>query len=332
MHVVDDIYSKTYSLGAINYTTAHTEKQKQILSQYNKAINQLSEKEHYQLTLLVTKNPKGKYMKETAYSLKNDQGDVLREELNEIVEANYDAGRNNWNVDRFITLGTHAENTHNAEKRLLNISEAFADEMMTVKAAMDELDGLQRLKIMNKILRPGKPLYGDFKDIERSKRTTKDLIAPNYLDFKRSGKIDFQMDDHYGQVLYLRDFPRNLSDSMCKKLTEAEAEMVITIHATPYSIEKTTKKLRSEATDLETDVIKREMKAIVSIHAPLVKNSYGCRHYQESMFECWLLSHNGKARMEQLELPCSSIKPIFLATGHLIMILIKALPGTIQER
>lgn len=277
MHVVDDIYSKTYSLGAINYTTAHTEKQKQILSQYNKAINQLSEKEHYQLTLLVTKNPKGKYMKETAYSLKNDQGDVLREELNEIVEANYDAGRNNWNVDRFITLGTHAENTHNAEKRLLNISEAFADEMMTVKAAMDELDGLQRLKIMNKILRPGKPLYGDFKDIERSKRTTKDLIAPNYLDFKRSGKIDFQMDDHYGQVLYLRDFPRNLSDSMCKKLTEAEAEMVITIHATPYSIEKTTKKLRSEATDLETDVIKREMKAS--------ERGYSTRHIARTIRE-----------------------------------------------
>nr|WP_230322393.1 DUF87 domain-containing protein [Enterococcus gallinarum] len=277
MHVVDDIYSKTYSLGAINYTTAHTEKQKQILSQYNKAINQLSEKEHYQLTLLVTKNPKGQYMKETAYPLKNDKGDVLREELNEIVEANYDAGRNNWNVDRFITLGTHAENTHNAEKRLLNISEAFADEMMTVKATMEEQDGLERLKTMNKILRPGKPLYGNFQDIERTKRTTKDLIAPNCLDFKKFGKIDFQMDDHYGQVLYLRDFPRNLSDSMCKKLTEAEAEMVITIHATPYSIAQTTKKLRSEATDLETDVIKREMKAS--------ERGYSTRHIARTIRE-----------------------------------------------
>ncbi len=48
---------------------------------------------------------------------------------------------------------------------------------------------------------------------------------------------------------------------MCKELTESEMEMVITIHASPYSISQTTKKLRTEATNLETDVIKREMKA-----------------------------------------------------------------------
>ncbi|MGM0322414.1 hypothetical protein IGI82_003614 [Enterococcus sp. AZ067] len=277
MHVVEDIFSMTYTLGAINYTTAHVEKQKQVLSQYNKAINQLSEKEHFQLSLLVTKNPKGKYMQETAYPLQNDAGDELRNELNQIIETSYDAGRNNWKVERFITLSTHAENIRNAQKRLLNISDAFADELMAVKAPMEAQDGMQRLKTMNKILRPGKPLYGDYQDIERSKRTTKDLIAPNYLDFKKVGKIDFQMDDHFGQVLYLRDFPRNLSDNMCKELTEAEAEMVITIHATPYSIAKTAKKLREEATNLESDVIKREMKAS--------ERGYSTRHIARTIRE-----------------------------------------------
>ncbi|WP_429960866.1 VirB4-like conjugal transfer ATPase, CD1110 family [Enterococcus sp. AZ012] len=261
MHVTEDLFSSTYTLGAVNYTTAHTDKQKQILSQYNKAINLLSEKDHFQLTLLVTKNPKGEYMKKTAYSLQGDQGDPLRKELNQLIEASYDSGRNNWKVERFVTLATHATNLRNAQKRLLNIGESFADELMSIKGTVDVQDGMERLRTMNKILRPGKPLFGNFEDIERSRRTTKDLIAPGYLDFKKSGKIDFQMDDHFGQVLYLRDFPRNLSDHMCKELTESEMEMVITIHASPYSISQTTKKLRTEATNLETDVIKREMKA-----------------------------------------------------------------------
>lgn len=261
MYVVDNQFSKTYSLGAINYTTASTDKQKTILSQYNKAINLLSENEHFQLTLLVTKNPKGAYMEETAYKLQGDQRDKLRNELNQILETNYDLGRNNWKVERFITLGTKADNARNANKRLLNVSDAFYDELMRTRATMDVQDGMERLRTLNKILRPGKPLYGDYQDIARNNCTTKDLIAPNYLDFKKPGKIDFQMDEHYGQVLYLRDFPKNLSDNMFKELTEAEAEMVITIHADPYSVAKTNKKLRTEAMNVGEDVMKREMKA-----------------------------------------------------------------------
>lgn len=261
MYVMDKQFSKTYTLGAINYTTASTEKQKTILSQYNKAINLLSENEHFQLTLLVTKNPKGAYMEETAYKLQGDQRDELRNELNQILETNYDLGRNNWKVERFITLGTKADNARNANKRLLNVSDAFYDELMRTRATMDVQDGMERLRTLNKILRPGKPLYGDYQDIARNNCTTKDLIAPNYLDFKKPGKIDFQMDEHYGQVLYLRDFPKNLSDNMFKELTEAEAEMVITIHADPYSVAKTNKKLRTEAMNVGEDVMKREMKA-----------------------------------------------------------------------
>lgn len=261
MHVVDDVYSKTYDLGAINYTTAQLERQKTILSQYNAAINSLSEDNHFELNLLVTKNPKGEYMKETSYQLQKDKKDVLRKEFNKIIEENYDNGRNNWKVERFITLSTKANDVRNARKRLLNIGETFEDELNGVKISLKEQDGMERLRTMNKILRPGKPLYGDYQDIERSRRTTKDLIAPNFFDFKKAGKTAFQIDDNYGQVLYLRDFPKNLSDRMAKNLTEAETEMVITIHGTPYSVSNTTKKLRSESTDIGAEVIKREMKA-----------------------------------------------------------------------
>lgn len=261
MHVVEDTFSKTYTLGAINYSSAHLEQQKNILSQYTKALNLLSEKDHFQLSLLVTKNPKGEYMEDMGYSLQQDKADVLRKELNQILEDNYDMGRNNWKVERFITLGTQAGNIRTANKRLLNISEDFEDELSSVKVTLEEQDGMERLKTINKILRPGKPLYGNYHAIEQTRRTTKDLIAPGFLEFKQPGKIDFQMDEHYGQVLYLRDFPKNLSDQMCKELTEAETQMVITIHGTPYSVAATNKKLRNEATDLEADVIKREMKA-----------------------------------------------------------------------
>ncbi|MGV8956305.1 VirB4-like conjugal transfer ATPase, CD1110 family [Lactococcus lactis] len=261
MHVVDKIFSNTYELGAITYTTATDREQKNILSRYNAAINQLSEHEHFQLTLLITKNPKEKYMQEAAYQFQNDGFDELRNEFNHILEANYDRGRNNFKVERYITLSTEADNQRKAMQRLEVVSDMFAEELREINSPLTQLNGMERLKVMNKLLRPGKPLYGSYKEIECSKRTTKDMIAPNFLEFNMRTKLDFQMDDKYGEVLYLREFPRNLSDELFKNLTEAEVEMAITIHGTPYSILETNQRLRNEVTDIEIEVINREMKA-----------------------------------------------------------------------
>lgn len=261
MHVVDKTFSNTYELGAITYSTATDDEQKNILSRYNAAINQLSETEHFQLTLLVTKNPKDHYMKEAAYLYQKDGFDDLREEFNEIIEDNYDRGRNNFNVERYITLSTEADNQRKATHRLESVSDTFAEELREVNSPLVRLNGMERLKVLNKLLRPGKPIYGSYEDIARSNRTTKDMIAPDFLEFNMRTKLDFQIDDKFGEVLYLREFPRNLSDELFKDLTEAEVEMAITIHGTPYSISDTNQRLRNEVTDVEIEVIKREMKA-----------------------------------------------------------------------
>lgn len=268
MNVVDDVYSNTYKLLPTTYSTLDEEGQKNILSKYNSAINQLSENEHFQLTLKVEKMPKGEYMDSTGFKSIDSPNektkpviDQLVKELNTLIEERYDDGRNNFKVSRYITLSTHAENQRTAHRQLENIGDTFSEEMRELKSGLVKLDGMERLNLLNSILRPRKPIYGDFEDIARSNRTTHDMIAPALLDFKSPTKADFQIDDNYGSVLFLRDFPRNLSDQMFKSLTEAEIEMVITIHATSASIAQTNKSLRDEATDIEADVIKREMKA-----------------------------------------------------------------------
>ena len=55
MHVVDKTFSNTYELGAITYSTATDEEQKNILSRYNAAINQLSETEQLNISAKICK-------------------------------------------------------------------------------------------------------------------------------------------------------------------------------------------------------------------------------------------------------------------------------------
>jgi len=55
MNIVDDNYSMTYELGSTNYATAPNEEKTNIIQKYNTMINTLSDNEHFQLTLLVSK-------------------------------------------------------------------------------------------------------------------------------------------------------------------------------------------------------------------------------------------------------------------------------------
>ncbi|MGF2155451.1 VirB4-like conjugal transfer ATPase, CD1110 family, partial [Lactococcus lactis] len=117
--------------------------------------------------------------------------DDLREEFNEIIEDNYDRGRNNFNVERYITLSTEADNQRKATHRLESVSDTFAEELREVNSPLVRLNGMERLKVLNKLLRPGKPIYGSYEDISRSNRTTKDMIAPDFLEFNMRTKLDF---------------------------------------------------------------------------------------------------------------------------------------------
>ncbi len=266
MSIVDDEYSNTYALGEVTYSTATDDDKISIISKYNDAVNLLSEKEHFQLSLLVTKNQRKDYLTETSYPLQGDKLDIIREELNDIIEDNYDRGRNNFKISRYITLTTKADSFDNGVKKLENLSADFDNEMRDIDATFKKLEGNARLKLMNQILRPTKPLYGSFKDIKKANLSPKDLIAPNYLEFNKS-KIDFWMDDKLNKIIYIRDFPTNLKDTMFKDLTECGVEMVLTIHGSPYSIKDTNERLRNQATDVGMDMIKREERAAERQHS-----------------------------------------------------------------
>ncbi|WP_143069096.1 VirB4-like conjugal transfer ATPase, CD1110 family [Lactococcus garvieae] len=267
MHVTGQRYSQTFKLGELNYTTATEDEQSNIATKYNDAINSLSEKETFQLTLIVSKRTKAEYLKEQAYDLQGDQFDVLRNEENELIEDAYEKGRNNYKIMRFITLSTEAEDLESARRRLENISEPFAQEMLEIDATFEPLDGLERMQVLSEILRPNVPLYGDFDDIRLSNLTTKDLVAPQFIDFSKSN-VDFEIENRLCKDIYLRDFPRKLSDIMFKDLTATEQEMVITIHAKPYSISETNTRLRNQATDVEAEAIRREKKALENNSSP----------------------------------------------------------------
>lgn len=199
MDIVDNNYSMTYELGSTNYATATNEEKINIITKYNAMINTLSDDEHFQLTLLVSKVHEKEYQEKNEFPLQNDSYDYLREELNELINRNYQKGLNNYHIDRYLTISTKAENRTKALGKLENTNTLMGNTLASIEVPIKPLDGLERLSVMNKILNYDKPLYGNFNDIRRSMLTTKDLIAPTSLKFSKTG---VEVDERFNQVLY----------------------------------------------------------------------------------------------------------------------------------
>lgn len=265
MNIVDDNYSMTYELGSTNYATATIETKQTIFEKYNSMINTISDEEHFQLTILVSKVHSKEYQQKNEFELQGDDYDYLREELNHLILENYQNGYNNYQIDRYITISTKAENKKKALSKLKNTETLLASSLAPIEVPIKQQTGLERLSLFNKILNYDKPLYGNFDDIKKSCLTTKDLIAPQSLKFSQSG---VEVGERFNQVLYLKEFPMELSDGLFKDLSMCGQELVITIQADPYSIIETSKRLRMQATSIESEVIKQQKIAIKDGYSP----------------------------------------------------------------
>ncbi|MHC5838010.1 VirB4-like conjugal transfer ATPase, CD1110 family, partial [Lactococcus lactis] len=129
MNIVDDNYSMTYELGSTNYATATIETKQTIFEKYNSMINTISDEEHFQLTILVSKVHSKEYQQKNEFELQGDDYDYLREELNHLIHENYKNGYNNYQIDRYITISTKAENKKKALSKLKNTETLLASSL-----------------------------------------------------------------------------------------------------------------------------------------------------------------------------------------------------------
>ena len=145
MNIVDDNYSMTYELGSTNYATATFETKQTIFEKYNSMINTISDEEHFQLTILVSKVHSKEYQQKNEFELQGDDYDYLRKELNHLIHENYQNGYNNYQIDRYITISTKAENKKKALGKLKNTETLLASSLASIEVPIKQQTGLERL-------------------------------------------------------------------------------------------------------------------------------------------------------------------------------------------
>ena len=108
MHITGREFSRTYALGDANYITASDDEKSDIIDYYADALNVLDSDNTYQLTVINRPLPDNA-VEQISYDRVNDGFNDYRDEYNKIIKDRFDKEQNNFEVKKFVTVSTIAE-------------------------------------------------------------------------------------------------------------------------------------------------------------------------------------------------------------------------------
>lgn len=230
MHITGDRWSRTYRLGDIAYTSANDDDKIEVMDTYAEALNSLDAGNNFQL-LVLNKKLESSALDQIVYAPVGDEFDIYREEYNDIIQDRFISDARNFKVEKYITLSTKSYEEVQADNQLHEMAAGIQEQFYQMGIDFEQVDGLERLKILYWLLQHDQYFPYTYKDVALSGLRAKDFIAPNRIHFKEDHMV---IDHHLAKVMYIRHYPTFLTDKLIKKLLDVGVELALAIHAEPY--------------------------------------------------------------------------------------------------
>jgi len=254
LHVAKDKWSRTYRLGDVAYLSANQEEKIDVIDTHAEALNSLDSGSTFQL-LVINRKIEDNTVERIKYEEVGDGFDNFRKEYNDMIESRFSSDSKNFQVEKYVTIGTEAYNREQADANLKEIGSSLENQYAQMDIAFQELDGKERLDIFAELLLGKHRLPYSYRDIALSDLHSKDFIAPNRLHFLENR---FRINDGVAKVMYARNFPTFLTDRMIKNLTDIGEELAITVQAAPYEPADFLKKINNADTTIKAEMIKAQ--------------------------------------------------------------------------
>ena len=254
LHVAKDKWSRTYRLGDVAYLSANQEEKIDVIDTHAEALNSLDSGSTFQL-LVINRKIEDNTVERIKYEEVGDGFDNFRKEYNDMIESRFSSDSKNFQVEKYVTIGTEAYNREQADANLKEIGSSLENQYAQMDIGFQELDGKERLDVFAELLLGKHRLPYTYRDIALSELHSKDFIAPSRLHFLENR---FRINDGVAKVMYARNFPTFLTDRMIKNLTDIGEELAITVQAAPYEPAEFLKKINNADTTIKTEMIKAQ--------------------------------------------------------------------------
>lgn len=254
LHVAKDKWSRTYRLGDVAYLSANQDEKIDVIDTHAEALNSLDSGSTFQL-LVINRKIEDNTVERIKYEEVGDGFDNFRKEYNDMIESRFSSDSKNFQVEKYVTIGTDAYNREQADANLKEIGSSLENQYAQMDIGFQELDGKERLDVFAELLLGKHRLPYTYRDIALSELHSKDFIAPSRLHFLENR---FRINDEVAKVMYARNFPTFLTDRMIKNLTDIGEELAITVQAVPYEPAEFLKKINNADTTIKAEMIKAQ--------------------------------------------------------------------------
>lgn len=292
--VTPNKYSKMYRVKDINYRTGREEEQITIFVKLGEFLNYFSEEMRFAFVIDNRIVSKAEQERKVFKKMKGDRYDKHRKEYNNILRRQIIAGRNDMQVQKYVTVTIDANNPIDALLRFHKIDAEIITNLRRIGSDSEVLSTDERLEYYHDKYRKGRE--GDFQInydfIKVQGISSKDYIAPGFMCINRK---DMQIDDEYYRILFLNNLPASLQDEFLFDLCDNDFPVTTSLSIEPVAQDKALRIVKRQLTGIEANKIDAEKRAIRAGYSPeTIQHSIKDAHAQAETLHDDMLNKNQK--------------------------------------
>lgn len=235
----------------INYTIASKEEKTGLFLDYGDLLNSFDSSVMVKITVNNHKIDLHKFKEDILIPFKEDGLDEYRKEYNEML---LDKLKESDDIvqEKYLTLTVFKNNVEEARSYFSRIGTELSSHFAKLGSGCIELNLEERLKILHDFYRSDESEFNfDMKDNMRKGHSFKDLICPLAPEFKHKY---FKLDDKYGRVLYLSNYPRFIKDSIVSELCNLNKNMMYSMDLISIPTDEAVKEIERKLLGVNTNI------------------------------------------------------------------------------
>lgn len=244
-------YTKSYRFLDINYAIASKEEKTGLFLDYGDLLNSFDSNVMVKITVNNHKIDLHKFKEDILIPFKEDGLDEYRKEYNEML---LDKLKESDDIvqEKYLTLTIFKNNVEEARSYFSRIGTELSSHFAKLGSKCIELNLEERLKILHDFYRSDESEFNfDMKDSMRKGHSFKDLICPLAPEFKHKY---FKLDDKYGRVLYLSNYPRFIKDSIVSELCNLNKNMMYSMDLISIPTDEAVKEIERKLLGVNTNI------------------------------------------------------------------------------
>lgn len=199
IEVRDNVFSKSYVLPEVNFSTLEIKEQYKFAEQYSQFLSSIDPLLEVQITLYNRTMDEDDLMNQILLPCMADNYDEYRTEFNDMLVDTMKKAKNNLKTQKIITITMPADDIRVASEKFIQVDDMISHSMNDLtKGVCVPMSIIERLDILNAIYNPdnSQPFYEkreidghtvesfSLENCARQGITSKDVIAPSSIVFK----------------------------------------------------------------------------------------------------------------------------------------------------